>query len=834
MASVAKLTVDITANKKDFDNKIREADKDVKTFGQKMQGALGNVAKVAAPVAIGIGAIATDAVQSAIRFESSFANVRKTVSGTDAELDALQKNIRWLATKTDLGSLDDSANTLADIAALGGQLGVATSDLLVFTRTVGAMTVATDLSAEAAANFAARFANITGMPITEIENLADAIVTLGNNSATNESSIAETALRLASLASMNFDVDEILGLAAAIPSLGLSPELGATNVFKTITDMVGAVSAGGSEMQAWADAIGVMPDKFKEMVTNDPSAAFVGLLESLSTMDSSTALQTLNNIGITAPEQQRVIMTLASGIDTVKESMENAEDAYKGNGALMDELGAKAATTEGQMKILDAKLEELRIRLGEKLLPAVNHFVGSMNALVELMADGNVDNPIAEGWINTFWYLGRVVEIIIDDIRRRFEIMVLDLMTKASEFMVNINNMLPDDYKIEGITLVDNEIQTKRYAYELADRLNDYMRESAKQGDGLRLDDMITINGQQGKVYDLLIGGLQQGLLNDSTVSELFKTNIGDVFLNGLKNLDFSSSAALLSFTDFMQFDYKELEENLMIAADNAVAAGDTRMASIILGARFQLDPEIDDDWVYNLQKLVAEEQERLATENPELTSESLTAKGFQLISSIFGNLQNAGGEVSEAFEGVGSPIDLVNMLFPTDNETFKSELNQRVFRMITEAAAAADEEGLEAAFKVATAIDADIDLERLRKEMEAEIEAIRLSVAVKTEIDVTSNIKNRGGGGTSYRDEVLGRTGGASLTAYHSGGMFYSPNGEGLALLRSGERVLSPDETRRYNQGGGNGVTINYSSFGERPYNALQKLRRAARDAGY
>ena len=61
--------------------------------------------------------------------------------------------------------------------------------------------------------------------------------------------------------------------------------------------------------------------------------------------------------------------------------------------------------------------------------------------------------------------------------------------------------------------------------------------------------------------------------------------------------------------------------------------------------------------------------------------------------------------------------------------------------------------------------------------------------------------------------------------------GISYVPN-DTLAMLHSGERVLTRDENRAYSQGGGGGgATFNLTMYGASPHEVAQMVQRAIRD---
>ena len=733
--TIASLAVKVGADISEMQTKLNQASNQVKGFGNRVGGALSTARQAVTPVALGIAAIGGASLNAAIQFEDNFANVIKTVNASDTELAALKESIRTMATDTDLSALEDAHTELTNIAAIGGQLGVETGDLETFTQVVGAMTVATDLSAESAAQFAARFANVTGMDIGNIEDLSDTLVTLGNNSAASESEISEVASRLASLAGLGFDVDEILGYSAAVKSLGLNSELGSTNLTKTITDMTSAAAAGGPELEAWANATGMTADEFSNLQTNDPSATLDSFLQRLGQMDATTAITTLQDLGITSSEQQRTLLTLAQGFETVESSVDMASDAYKGNNATMDELGAKAETTKGKINTFKNNVNDLAITLGDKLLPAANSVVTGFTDLVQGLADGDVEQalggiggavqPIVDAisdltgsesfdvgggliaWIDAFQNFKQIVTVILDDIQRRFTIMKLDIELGASELYLSVQRALPSQIQDqEGMFNAQSNIAnlgSRRNNIETADRINDALREGLNAGEPLQLGDLVDL----GEGLEIPLESLLPAI-TDESASALLRNNLADTFQAALAGGDSETAGGLLPLADMMSFDPEDMRAAI-VSASAAAFGEDGEMLDVVIdtAAAFDVDPNTEQ---------------------------------FQ-------------ADVTAAIEAQNYPVT----------------------------------------------VDAPVSVNAIMKGVQGEIESAF----------------------------------GGSIENYHSGGTFRSAAGEGLAILRDGERVLTPGEAAGHRSGGG-GVIINYSPLGESGYDSLMKLNRAASDAGY
>jgi len=396
MATVSELQTLLTVDDDQLTTGLNRGDNKIRDFASGASRKLAGLAKDFAIFGVGAAiAIGGAALNASMDWEDSFADVSKTVSDlNETELQELEDTLRNLATTGVTGTLDDAHTQLAGIAALGGQLGVAGQDLDEFTTTVAAFGVAVEsMNTEEAAVFFAQFANLTGLDIaTDVDNIADAVVHLGNNLATNEGNIANFGLRLGQLSNVGFEPDEILGWGAAMASLGISAELGGTNFALSIADMQRAARDGTTELTTFADTAGMTREEFAQLAETDPSAAFDAFISGLSEMDPSEVQSAMDDLNITGTEQRRVISSLAGSYDLVSTSLDLAEEGFEGNNAAMTEAENKADTTGAKLNLLKNNIHDLAIELGDNLAPGFDRV---LDGLLELTG-ANTSN-ITEG-----------------------------------------------------------------------------------------------------------------------------------------------------------------------------------------------------------------------------------------------------------------------------------------------------------------------------------------------------------------------------------------------------------------------------------------------------
>lgn len=356
-----------------------------------------------------------ECTNSAMKFESAIIGVYKTVDASPEQLKEIKQGIRNLSTE-----IPASAEEIAGVAEAAGQLGIATDDILSFTRVMIDLGEATNLSANDAASALAKFANITKMDPENYDRLGSTIVALGNNFATTESDIVRMMTRLASTgAVVGLSEAEMAALATSLSSVGIEAEAGGTAIstllkefekasmsgsksakvlsqtgktlrelermadrnsgaFKALAQSMGYTSSefrnmlsGAQSLEKFADIAGMTADAFASMWDSAPIEAMNAFISGLGELSENggDALGVLEELGLTDVRLSNAILALASSNDILSNTLGTANDAWRENNALSEEAGKRYESLESKTEILKNSWERFKAAIGESWTP---------------------------------------------------------------------------------------------------------------------------------------------------------------------------------------------------------------------------------------------------------------------------------------------------------------------------------------------------------------------------------------------------------------------------------------------------------------------------------
>lgn len=349
----------------------------------RLRYALYDVSRTLRTVGLAFGAVSVAAVGAAISWERSLANVVRTTGAYGNQIEMLRSGLGQLTRE-----IPQSFGDLSEIAALGGQLGIETEGIVDFTRVVAMLTTTTDLSAEAAGTALGRFRALLDVAPSEFEALASAILRTGINSVATETQIVNIATQISSMADFaGLTAHEVVGLSAALASVGAQPELSRGTITRVFTQMSRAIAQGGERLEEFARLSGTTGDQFaKAFGTDDFGGLFQTFLANIS-KEGANAVQVLNDLGIASVRDVPLLLRLSGATDTVTKAFQDAAIGWERATELQDNYGIVVETTAEQLRLLWNAVTELFATMGAGTTGPLADFVRFLREAINGLTD---------------------------------------------------------------------------------------------------------------------------------------------------------------------------------------------------------------------------------------------------------------------------------------------------------------------------------------------------------------------------------------------------------------------------------------------------------------
>ncbi len=365
--------------------KLADEQKVVTDSGLSMKDMLdigGNLSMIAASVLQVKDSVAEfmrDNVNSYIELDAEMANVQKFTGMTRQSVEELNEEFKKIDTRTSVVEL----NKLAEEA---GRLGkTSKEDVLGFVKAADIINVALDDLGEGATLEISKLTSIFGDEKalgTEKSMLAvgSVINELSQNCTAAAPYLANFTKRLAGVgAQADMTIPQIMGFAAVLDSQGQAVEMSATAVSQLITKMF-------QDPAKIAKAVGIDVKEFTDMVKTDTNGALLTLLERLNAFGNMDVLAPIfKEMGTDGARASAVLASLAGNVDMVRQQQEVATEAYKEATSVVKEFSVQNETEEAKLEKKRKKLEEVKVALGEKLLPIMGGFTSTGTMMIKML-----------------------------------------------------------------------------------------------------------------------------------------------------------------------------------------------------------------------------------------------------------------------------------------------------------------------------------------------------------------------------------------------------------------------------------------------------------------
>jgi TP901 family phage tail tape measure protein len=395
MATVGRLAIVLTASATDFERTMGRAARAVKStekeFNQSARR-MQDIGKkwslgVTAPIIAGITAVS----KAAITWEDTFADVRTTVQGTEAQIEKLDKAIRKMTERIPL-----THKQLSEIAAIAGRFGIHVDNVAEFTDTMAKFGAVARVELETAAMGIAQIDNIMGTGQKAFERYGSAILRLGHSLPTTEQNIVDFALQTAGAGRIaGLTAAQVLAIAGSFSAFGVRAQVGGTAVSKVLAKLSEAVATGNQDMRMFAAVSGMSAQEFVTAWRDDAGEVFVRFVEGIG-KSGDQAFAILRNLGLSDQRLVRAFISVAQAEGFLRDKMELGTKAWEESIYLAERAEKRYKTVANRFRMLGSRIKNVAITFGEALLPMINAVVDRAEKVSDglgRMADGFAKLP---------------------------------------------------------------------------------------------------------------------------------------------------------------------------------------------------------------------------------------------------------------------------------------------------------------------------------------------------------------------------------------------------------------------------------------------------------
>ena len=303
--------------------------------------------------------------------------VKKYTGLTDEAVQQLNDDFMKMDTRT-------AREQLNDLAGDAGRLGIQSKQqILDFVQAADQINVALgeDLGEDAVKNIgklAQLFGDADKMGLKQaMLSSASVINELAQSSSASEGYLMDFTARLAG-------VGKQAGMTQAqVMAFGSVLDQNMVNVEKGATALQNVITALYAKPAAMAKVAGLNVKEFTQLLKTDGNAALLQFVEALRKAGKMDALAPmLTDMKLSGAGVTQTLSTLAANIDTLKQTQQQATQAFTQGTSVTNEFNTANNTTQARLEKAQKKAHDMAVQLGEQLYPAYMQVVGAGNSFL--------------------------------------------------------------------------------------------------------------------------------------------------------------------------------------------------------------------------------------------------------------------------------------------------------------------------------------------------------------------------------------------------------------------------------------------------------------------
>ena len=329
----------------------------------------------------GIRDVVKGSVDAFAEMDQEMKNVRKYTGQSNEEVEGMNATFKKMDTRTPREQLNQ-------LAGSAGRLGIKATDAAL--EFVDAGDIINLAMRDDLGDGAVEQIGKLAMAFGEDERLGlrgamlatgSAVNELSQNTASNADYLVDFTARLSGVGKQaGLTQAQILGIGAAMDENMQRDEMAATAISQIITKMT-------TDSATFARIAGANVEEFSNLVKNDMNSALMQFFESMNRKGGFAELAPLfDQMGLDGTRAIGVLSTLASKIDDVREHQDLATKAYQEGTSVIEEANIQNNTYQAKLEKNRKKFQDLRIELGEKLLPVASAAISTTSMMVRMLS----------------------------------------------------------------------------------------------------------------------------------------------------------------------------------------------------------------------------------------------------------------------------------------------------------------------------------------------------------------------------------------------------------------------------------------------------------------
>lgn len=388
---------------------VKRSEEDVAKFERKWRNfgnASADVAKKAAIAGAVLMAPLIVAARDAITFEDQMADVAKTTGLAGKELDVFGKQLLGMAPDT-----RTSIEELQQIAAIGGQMGVAKTELVGFTDSVNKFNVAlgsdfaggVEEASRSIAGLKTLFKETRGMSVAESITKTGSAINALSAKGVQVPELTDFINRVGAMPdAIKPAITDVAALGAVLNKSGIASEVSARGVGDILL-------TAAQNLPAFAKTMGITKDAAQQLINTNPTAFISKFAASLNGMDAVQLAKTLKGLKIGDAGSIKTVGALSANLGMLAEFQALSSAEFQKGTSLLDEYNVKNNTAQANIQKGINNFKALSITIGTELLPILNDVLKAVMPVLKGFLDWAKSNP---GTVKTILILIGTISIL--------------------------------------------------------------------------------------------------------------------------------------------------------------------------------------------------------------------------------------------------------------------------------------------------------------------------------------------------------------------------------------------------------------------------------------